>query len=471
MVPDPMLLQRFQDIVGAANTLTPPLDLSRYTVENRGLFPGTTPLVLKPGSTGEVSAIVKLAAETGTAIVPQGGNTGHAAGATPDMSGEQIVISMERMNAIREIDVAGATMTVEAGVVLQVIQQKAEEMGFLFPLSLASQGSCQIGGNISTNAGGTAVLAYGNMRDLVLGLEVVLPDGAIWNGLRKLKKDNTGYSLRNLFIGGEGTLGIVTAAVLKLFPGPTGREVVFAGLNSPGDALELLNMALRMAGKGLTTFELMPRIGIEFVLRHGNGQRDPLESPHPWYVLAEISSGRSQEDATGLAEGIFGEAIENGLVKDAVIAGSISRQRELWAIRETLPGAQKPEGGSIKHDISVPVHAVPGFLEQAGKIVEQELPGSRVVAFGHMGDGNIHYNISQPEGADTAAFMANRLAINDAIHALVLSMDGSISAEHGIGQMKREMLAATKQAEELDLMRRIKAAIDPRGIMNPGKML
>ncbi|MEZ5871852.1 MAG: FAD-binding oxidoreductase [Nitratireductor sp.] len=468
---DPHLLKRFGEIVGHRNALAAPLDLSRYTVENRGLFPGTTPLVLKPGSTGEVAAIVKLAAETGTALVPQGGNTGHAAGATPDMSGEQIVVSMERMNAIREIDVAGATMTVEAGVILQVIQQRAEENNLLFPLSLASQGSCQIGGNISTNAGGTAVLAFGSTRDLVLGLEVVLPDGNVWNGLRKLKKDNTGYSLRNLFIGGEGTLGIVTAAVLKLFPRPAGREVAFAGVESPEKALALLNLAQRIGGNALTSFELMPRIGIEFVLRHGNGQRDPLESPYPWYVLAEVSSGRSQEDASGLAEGIFGEAIEVGLVKDAVIAGSIARQRELWAIRETLPGAQKPEGGSIKHDISVPVHAVPEFLERAGKIVERELPGSRVVAFGHMGDGNIHYNISQPEGADTAEFMTNRLAINDAIHALVLSMDGSISAEHGIGQMKRDMLAATKSSEELELMRRIKAAIDPRGIMNPGKML
>ena len=471
MILDPQLVRQFSNLVGEKNALRPPLDLSRYTVENRGIFSGVTPLVLKPGSTREVAAIVRLAAETGTALVPQGGNTGHAAGATPDMSNTQVVISMERMNAIRDIDLAGSTMTVEAGVILQTIQQKADENGLLFPLSLASQGSCQIGGNVSTNAGGTAVLAYGNTRDLLLGLEVVLPDGHIWNGLRKLKKDNAGYSLRNLFAGAEGTLGIITAVVLKLFPKPAGREVVFAGLQTPSDALALLNMAQATAGNALTTFELMPRIGLDFVLRHVDGQRDPLGEPHPWYVLAEISSGRSQQDATGLAETIFGKAIESGLVGDAVIAGSIARQRALWSIRETLPGAQKPEGGSIKHDVSVPVHAVPEFLERAGEIIGEMLPGARVCAFGHMGDGNIHYNISQPVGDDEKQFLEHRLEVNDRIHALVLAMNGSISAEHGIGQMKREMLAATKSAEELDLMRKIKAAIDPLGIMNPGKLL
>ncbi|MFZ1813355.1 MAG: FAD-binding oxidoreductase [Rhizobiaceae bacterium] len=472
MTIDAKLIEQFIAITGRAHALTPPEDLARYTQENRGILHGVTPLVLKPNSTMQVSQIVKLAAETRTALVPQGGHTGHAAGGSPDASGNQVVVCLERMNRVREVDVEGKTLTVEAGVLLQNVQQVAAAHDLLFPLSLASQGSCQIGGNIATNAGGTAVLSYGNTRDLVLGLEVVLPSGEIWSGLRRLKKDNSGYSLRNLFIGSEGTLGIITAAVLKLFPMPRGREVAFVGLNSPQAALSLLNIALSQAGPALTSFELMPAIGLEFALKHGSGLQDPLAKRHPWNVLLEISSGRSQADATELAEGILTEAYEAGIVaEDAVLAGSIARQNQLWSIREQMPGAQKPEGGSIKHDISVPVHLVPQFLQRAEVIIREVLPDSRICAFGHLGDGNLHYNISQPVGADTEAFLSRREEINALIHALVLEMDGSISAEHGIGQLKRQILAQTKSPAELGMMRTLKLALDPLAIMNPGKLI
>ncbi len=470
--PDRALLARFADIVGPTNALfAVDNDLTHYTQENRNIVHGVTPLVLRPGTTEEVSAIMRLAFETETPIVPQGGNTGHAAGGVPDESDSQIVISMERMKALREIDPTGNTMTVEAGMVLQDAQRIAAEHDRLFPLSLASQGSCQIGGNISSNAGGVAVLAYGNTRDLVLGLEVVLPNGGVWNGLRKLRKDNTGYSLKNLFIGAEGTLGIVTAAVLKLFAQPAGREVAFIALESPRHALDLFNLAQTRAATALTAFELIHRRPLDFVLEHAPGARDPFPERHQWYVLAEITSGRSAEDARGLAETILSEALETGYAADVVLGESVAQRETLWKLREDMPGTQAREGGSVKNDISVPVHLIPEFLEKANAIMAREMPDARVVAFGHMGDGNLHYNISQPKDGDTQAFLARREEINHLVNEVVLSLDGSISAEHGIGRLKRDLLAATKSPVEMEMMRAIKKALDPTGIMNPGKVV
>jgi FAD/FMN-containing dehydrogenase len=465
------LVERFIAVVGSRNALTGGDELSRYTEENRHIFTGVTPLVLKPGATGEVAAIMRLANETGTAIVPQGGNTGHAAGAQPDDSGRQVVVSLERMNTVREIDIAGNTMIVEAGVVLETIQRIADDQDRLFPLSLASQGSCQIGGNISTNAGGIAVLSYGNTRDMVLGLEVVTPAGDIWNGLRRLKKDNTGYDLRDLFIGAEGTLGIVTAAVVKLFAKPRGRVAAFAGLAAPEDCLALLQRAQRIAGKSLTGYEFMPRIGVESVAAQFDGMKNPLTDWHDWFVLLEISSSSSEQDAHSQAEHILQEALEAGNISDAAISHSETQRQALWEIRELLPASQKALGGSIKHDISVPVHLVPDFLKRAGPLVHRIEPQARIFAFGHLGDGNIHYNVSQPNGAAEDWYVTMREAINDPVHALVTEMGGSISAEHGIGKLKRDLLARTKSEVELEMMRAIKRALDPNHIMNPGKVI
>jgi FAD/FMN-containing dehydrogenase len=465
------LLSRFAAIVGDRHALTEPADVAPHLVELRGLYRGETPMVLRPGSTEEVAAILKLATETGTAVVPQGGNTGLVGAQTPRPGRREIVLSTSRLNRIREIDPAGGLMVAEAGVVLAQVQEAADMAGFLFPLSLGSEGSCQVGGNLSSNAGGTAVVAYGNMRQLCLGLEVVLPTGEIWNGLRRLKKDNTGYDLRDLFIGAEGTLGVITAAVLKLFPKPRGNETLFVGLESPSAALDLLRIAQDLCGTSLTGFELMPRIAVEFSARHTPGVRDPLASTHPWYALVDISSSQSAEAARALMEAVFTAADEHGLIRDAVAAESGAQRAEFWKLREAMSHAQKPEGGSIKHDVSVPVARVPEFLTAADAAVLAAMPGARIVGFGHMGDGNIHYNISQPIGADKDAFLARWKEMNAIVHAIVLAMDGSISAEHGIGQLKRDELAAIRQPIEIDLMRRIKQSFDPAGIMNPGKVL
>lgn len=470
-MPDAALLDRFVEITGSTNALTIEDDLTHYVEENRFIYVGKTELVLKPGSTEQVSQIMALAHETDTQIVPQGGHTGHVGGGVPDESGNQVVVCMERMKKIRNIDIDGNTLTAEAGVILQTIQETADEHDRLFPLSIGSQASCLIGGNISSNAGGTGVLAYGNTRDLVLGLEVVLPNGEIWNGLRKLKKDNTGYSLKNLFIGAEGTLGIVTAAVLKLFPKPKGQDVVWVALESPIEALKLLNLAQGMAATGLTGFELIHRTPLDFVLRNIPDSRDPMEEQHEWYVLAEISSGRSAEDANALTEAIFTEALERGLAHDVVMAQSGTQRDAFWKLREDMGPAQVPEGGSIKHDISVPVHAIPEFVAKAGEIVLDEIPDARICAFGHMGDGNLHYNVSQPIGGDRTIFLEHRKSINDKVHALVVEMDGSISAEHGIGKLKRESMAKIKSKTELAMMHAVKDAFDPKGIMNPGKVI
>ena len=389
----------------------------------------------------------------------------------PDESGSQIVVSLERMNKIRDLDLEGNTMTVEAGVILETIQKVADANDRLFPLSLASQGSCQIGGNISTNAGGTGVLSYGNTRDLVLGLEVVTPSGEIWNGLRRLKKDNTGYDLRDLFIGAEGTLGIITAAVVKLFPKPKARIAAFAGMRSPQDCLALFQLAQSIAGKSLTGFEFMPRFGVATALSSFTALRDPLATPQDWYVLLEISSGRSEEDAQGMMEAILSAALDSQTLFDAVISHSESQREAFWAIRETMPASQKFLGGSIKHDISVPVHLVPEFLKRAEAIVHRVEPEARIFAFGHMGDGNIHYNVSQPVEAADDWYLTMREPMNDVVNGLVVEMGGSISAEHGIGKLKRDLLIATKSPVELEMMRAIKKALDPNNIMNPGKVI
>ncbi|QEL23150.1 FAD-binding oxidoreductase [Bosea sp. F3-2] len=464
------ILDRMAGIVGAKNIVTDADAMVPYLKEWRDLFRGKAQGIVRPGSTAEVAELVKLAAETGTTLVPQGGNTGLVGGQIPIAEGREVILSLQRLDKVRTVDTDGDTMIVEAGVTLKRAQDAAEAAGRLFPLSLASEGSCTIGGNLSTNAGGTAVLAYGNARELCMGLEVVLPDGRIWNGLRQLRKDNTGYDLKNLFIGAEGTLGIITAAVLKLFPLPAARATAFLAVPDPEAALTLLNAAKAGAGGTLTTFELMPRIGLDFVLRHASGTRDPLSEPSPWYVLMEVSA----QSAAGLDEAVeafLGEALEQGIVTDAALAGSLTQRADFWKLREMLSEVQTYEGGSIKHDVSVPVHATPEFLKRAIPMVEAMVPGCRPVPFGHLGDGNIHFNVSQPVGADKAAYLAGWAEMNEAVHAIVTELHGSISAEHGIGRLKRDLLPGVKDPVEFDLMRAIKKTLDPKAILNPDAVL
>jgi FAD/FMN-containing dehydrogenase len=463
----PELVAAFRAIVGDKYAVTDAADIAPYLTEERGLFHGRSPLVLRPGSTAEVAAICKLATEHKIALVPQGGNTGLVGGQTAH-NGE-VVISLRRLDKIREIDAASNTMTCEAGVVLQIAQQKAAEADRLFPLSLGAEGSCTIGGNLSTNAGGTGALAYGVAREMALGLEVVLADGRVLNLLSKLKKDNTGYDLRNLFIGAEGTLGIITAATLKLFPKPRAIETAYVGLKSPADALKLLSISQGMAAGSLTSFELLADIAVDFSIRHGIDIRDPLTGKHRWYVLMELSSSR--DDARDALESILAKGMEDGIVDDAVIAANLSQRAAFWKLRDEMSAAQKPEGGSIKHDISVPVAAVPAFIAEADAAVVKLIPGSRPVPFGHLGDGNIHYNVSQPIGANAADFLARWHEVNAVVFAIVMRMGGSISAEHGIGVLKRDELPDVKDKVAISLMRGIKAQLDPLGIMNPGKVL
>ena len=463
----PELIAQFRAVVGDKYAVTEAADVAPYVTEERGLFHGRSPLVLRPGSTAEVAAICRLATEHRIALVPQGGNTGLVGGQTPH-NGE-VVVSTRRLDKIREVDPASNTMTCESGVVLQVAQQKASEADRLFPLSLGAEGSCTIGGNLSTNAGGTAALAYGVAREMALGLEVVLADGRILNGLSKLKKDNTGYDLRNLFIGAEGTLGIITAATLRLFPKPRAVETAFVGLKSPADALRLLSISQNEAAGTLTSFELLSDIAVDFSVRHGIDIRDPLESKHPWYVLMELSSPR--DDARATLESILALGMEQGIVDDAAIAANLSQRNAFWKLRDEMSAAQKPEGGSIKHDISVPVAAVPAFLEEANAAVVKLIPGARPVPFGHLGDGNMHYNVSQPIGARSADFLARWHEVNAVVFEIVLRMGGSISAEHGIGVLKRDELPEVKDKVAIELMRAIKSTLDPLGIMNPGKVL
>ncbi|MCP4381134.1 MAG: FAD-binding oxidoreductase [Hyphomicrobiales bacterium] len=468
---DADLTERFAAIVGAGQALSDSASIAPFLVEPRDKFHGATPLVLRPGSVDEVASILKLASETGTPIVPQGGNTGLVGGQVPDAAGGQIVLSLSRLNRIHSVEPRENAMTLEAGVVLADAQAAAAAADRLFPVSLASEGSCQIGGILSTNAGGTSVLAYGNTREQVLGIEVVMASGEVWNGLRKLRKDNTGYDLRDLFVGAEGTLGVITAAVLRLVSKPRGQSVAIVGLATPAAALGLLEIAVRVAGGSLTAFELMPRIGIEVVTRHVPGSRDPLTSPHPWYVLFEISSLRSEADAETTVETVFGEAVAGGFVDDGVQARSLQQAQEFWRLRHALSEVQKVEGGSIKHDVAVPRALVPEFIERANAAVTAFVPGCRPFPFGHLGDGNIHYNVSQPVDMNRTEFLDQWDDVNALVYEIVGELGGTISAEHGIGRLKRDLLAEVKSPLEIDLMRRVKAVFDPDGILNPGKIL
>ncbi len=467
----PSLLVRFAEIVGEANALTRPEDQAAYLREWRDRYVGKTLAVLRPGSTEDVSRILALANEHGIGVVPQAGNTGLVGGQIPSMRGDEIVLSVGRLNRIRDVDAAGGTLVAEAGVTLAAVQSAAEGANRLFPLSMASEGSARVGGFLATNAGGTAVLAYGSARNLTLGLEAVLADGRVWHGLRTLKKDNTGYDLRDLLISSEGTLGVITAAALKMLPRPAEQATALIALEKPEDALKLFRLAEETAGSTLTAFEFWVRRVMDFALAHIPNTRDPFAGPHPWYALLEISSGESGGRAAKQLETLLVKASEQGLIRDAVIAGSLSQARDLWRLRESLSEAQKGAGGSIKHDISVPVARIPEFLARAAPVVERVCPGARPVPFGHFGDGNLHYNVTQPEAMERAQYLALWDAMSDAVHGLVAEMDGSISAEHGIGQMKREALVRFKSPVELDMMRAIKKALDPKGILNPGKVL
>jgi D-lactate dehydrogenase (cytochrome) len=465
---DPALLARFAAIVGEKYAVTDSALQEPYLVEMRNLFHGRTPMVLRPGSVAEVSAILKLANDTATPIVPQGGNTGLVGGQIPHHN--EIVLSLTRLDRIREVDPTSNTITCEAGVTLQRARAAAADVDRLYPQLLPSEGTCTIGGNLATNAGGTAALAYGIARSHALGLEVVLADGRVLNNLNKLKKDNTGYDLKNLFIGAEGTLGIITAAVLRLVPRPRAVETAFAAVPSAEAALELLGLAQERAGNDVTSFEIMTRRGIELVLEHGAGCRDPLAAPYPWYALIEISS--QQRDGTReVLEEILAQGLERGLVVDAAIADSLEQAKAFWRIREMFGEVQRYAGGSIKHDVSVPVAAVPAFIAEANAAVTALIPGARPLPFGHLGDGNIHYNVNQPVGADKDDYLKRWDEVNAVVFAVVKKYGGSISAEHGVGVMKRDLLPSVKDPVALDLMRSLKALLDPNGILNPGKVL
>ncbi|MHA1535968.1 MAG: FAD-binding oxidoreductase [Alphaproteobacteria bacterium] len=464
-------LERLKAALGEKGWTDAPEDMGPYLVEPRGLYHGKAALIARPASAEQVSAVVAVCSEYRIAIVPQGGNTSLVGAAVPDESGAAIVLSLSRLNRIRELDAANDTITVEAGCILANVQAAAAEANRLFPLSLGSEGSCQIGGNLSTNAGGTAVLRYGNARALVLGLEVVLPSGEIWDGLRALRKDNTGYDLKQLFIGAEGTLGVITAAVLRLFPQPRDKVTVFAGLSDPAAAVELLSRLRAGVGDGVVAFELISEFAGALAARHIEGVRNPLAGKHPWYVLAELTSGQPPGPLREATERVFAEALDLGLIGDAVFAGSSRQAQALWRLREAISEAQTLEGASIKHDIAVPISEVAAFLARAGELVEAAIPGVRVCAFGHLGDGNIHYNLSQPTDMDSDEFLGQWASMNHLVHGLAAALGGSISAEHGIGQLKREEIREYKSEIELDLMRALKSALDPKGILNPGKVL
>jgi FAD/FMN-containing dehydrogenase len=446
-------------------------DAGPYENDWRDMYHGRAAFVVKPASTDEVARVVALLAGARVAIVPQGGNTSLCGGSVPDESGTQVVVNLSRMNRVRNVDPANNTMTVEAGAVLAAIQKVADEHDRLFPLSLGAEGSCEIGGNLSTNAGGTAVLRYGNTRDLVLGLEVVLPDGRVWDGLRALRKDNTGYDLKHLFVGAEGTLGIITAAVLKLFAKPTAVATAFLAVPDPAMAIALLARVRNVLGDRVTGFELISRASLEMAIRHIAGTRDPLAQACEWYVLLEIADGGDEARLNATVEEALGALAEEGLILDAVLAASRAQRQGLWKIREDLGEAGRLDGPSIKHDIAVPVSRVPEMIERGGRALERAFPGIRVLCFGHAGDGNLHYNCGKPAAQDAGAFFAQQEAVNHVVYEIVKSLNGSISAEHGLGKLKREEIKRYKSALEMELMRSIKAALDPNGLMNPGKVI
>ena len=469
--PGPELIARLTAIVGREHALTDPDQQLPYLREMRDLYFGVSPLVLRPGTTGEVAQILALCNEARVAVVPQAGNTGLVGGQVPFEAGTEIVLSIARLNKVRHVDAAGYNMTVEAGLTLAECQRQADLAGRMFPLSLPSEGSCRIGGNLGTNAGGVGVLAYGNTRAMALGLEVVLADGRIIPGLKALKKDNTGYDLRDLFIGSEGTLGVITAAVLKLFPKPAEKATAFIALPRLASALDLFTLAQNTALTNLTAFEFLSHEGLAILVKHFPANRIPFETRYPWYILMEISGARADGQAGRELEAILTRAAEDGVIEDAVIASSLGQAADFWRLRELMPEAQKPEGGSVKHDVSVPIARLPEFITRANAIVEQVCPGARPVPFGHFGDGNIHYNISEPVGLGRQRFLEIGVAINAAVHDLVDELAGSISAEHGIGRSKRQELTRFKSGVELEMMRGIKRVFDPNGILNPGKVL
>ena len=467
----PALLDRLGALLGPKGLLTDPADLEPHLADWRALYRGRTPCVLRPAGTAELAEAVRLCAEAGVALVPQGGNTSMVGGATPDESGRQVVVSLARMNRIRDLDPLDMTMTAEAGVVLKAAQDAAAAAGCLFPLSLGAEGTATIGGVLSTNAGGNTTVRYGNARELMLGLEVVLPDGQVWDGLRRLRKDNTGYALRHLFVGAEGTLGIITAAVLRLFPRPRESEVAFCAVADEDAALALFRRFRDRDEGAVRAFEYMSGLGVDFAARHIEGVSWPLPARADHVVLVDLASSRPDAGLRALMEAVLEEALAAGEVLDAVIAESDAQRAALWRIREEHPEAQKREGASVKNDVSVPVSRVPELIRRASAACRALVPGIRPVPFGHMGDGNIHMNLEQPQGMDPAAFLARSHEIMETVNAVVRELGGSFSAEHGIGRLKTDMMEEWRGGAELDLMRRIKAAVDPRGIMNPGKVL
>lgn len=462
------LIESLTAIVGTTGIITDPRELAPYLVEERGKYQGRADALVHPANTAQVAAAVTLCARHGITITPQGGNTGLCGGGVPAGG---IIINLARMKRILDIDAVNYTITVEAGVILEQVQRAADARNCLFPLSLGAAGSCQIGGNLATNAGGINVLRFGNARDLVLGLQVVLPDGRIWDGLKALGKDNTGYSLKHLFVGSEGTLGIITAAVLKLFPKPVEVQTALCGLEDVHAAVKLLSRARARSGDTVTGFELISGFAMEIVERHVPGCANPLAKPYPWYVLLELSTSRPDAELRAVFEGLLHEAFESGVIGDAVVAESLEQSARFWRLRETIPEAQKREGGSIKHDISVPISRVAEFIERGIDSVTAAFPGVRPCPFGHLGDGNIHFNVSQPVGADQAAYLAQWDSMNRLVHDLVAGMEGSISAEHGVGLLKVDEIRRYKSAVEMELMTAIKRALDPHNVMNPGKVV
>jgi FAD/FMN-containing dehydrogenase len=464
-------LQKCRTAIGASHVLTDAADMAGYLTDWRRRFTGSALAVVKPATTEEVAAVVRLCNEFHVPIVPQGGNTGLVLGSVPDQSGSAIVLSLTRLNRMRAIDTINNTMTVEAGCILEQVQNAASEAGRLFPLSLAAEGSCTIGGNLSTNAGGTGVLRYGNTRELCLGLEVVTAQGEIWSGLRGLRKDNTGYDLRNLFIGAEGTLGIITAAVLKLFPQPKAQLTALAAMKTPDDALQLLSIAQQRCGAALTGFELMSDFCLQLVVKHFPQMRLPFPERSPQYVLLELSDSESEEHANAMLEALITDALEQGMIHDAAVASSLAQSQALWSLREHIPLAQAEEGKNIKHDISVPISRIGDFIRITDAQLARDFPACHMVTFGHLGDGNLHYNVSPSEQAHPDDFIAQQGAINQVVHDSVHRFGGSISAEHGLGALKRDEVRQYKTDVELNLMRSIKQALDPLGLLNPGKVL
>ncbi len=474
MASDPIpaqTLERLKALLGAGGWLEQPGDVEPFLIDHRRQYRGATPLVALPRSTRELAALVAACAEARIGMVPHGGNTGYCGGATPDESGRQVVVCLRRMNRVRDVDVVNQSMVVEAGCVLARAQEAAAERDRLLPLSLGAEGSCTIGGNLSTNAGGTAVLRYGMMRDLVLGLEVVLPDGRVLDQLRSLRKDNTGYDVKQLFIGAEGTLGFITAACLKLYPRPRGYATAFVALRSPQAAVDLLARLRAALGDSITSFELVPRIAVELTCRHIEGVVDPFAVAHGWYALIELSLPRPDSELGALLESELAACIEAGGAADAVLAASLAQRDAFWRLRENIPEAQTREGDSLKHDVSVAVGRLPGFIEQGTRRIAGLAPGARVVGYGHLGDGNLHFNVSAPAGKDGQALLEQAEPIRRAVHDLVADHGGSFSAEHGIGRRKLDELERYEDPVALGLMRDIKQLLDPLGIMNPGKVL